>query len=317
MSGSKASSPGTWLADLCAQEGMPLVLGHALSMKAIPGGKAKHDRMDAHNIAVLLRGGRLPRAAVYPAAMRATRDRLRRRMHLMRTRAERLAHSHNTHSPDNLPEIGTKLADKANRVGVAERVLAPAVQQSLAVALALLGHGDRRLTALALSIGPTATAHDAQTCFRLRSRPGVGQLLALVLLYAIQAMPRLPRGPAVVSDGRLVKCAKASAGKRDGTSGKQRGTAYLTGAFSEAAVLVLRHHPAGQQHLARRVNKHGQGQALTVLAQQFARAGSDLCTRDTAFDLDKLLAGEWRGAREPAASLDAEGLSLAIACWGR
>jgi hypothetical protein len=29
-----------WLADLCAREGMPFVLGHALSMKAMHGGKA-------------------------------------------------------------------------------------------------------------------------------------------------------------------------------------------------------------------------------------------------------------------------------------
>jgi transposase len=46
-----------WVADLCAQEGIPFVLGHALYMKAIHGGKAKNDKIDAHKIAVLLRGG--------------------------------------------------------------------------------------------------------------------------------------------------------------------------------------------------------------------------------------------------------------------
>jgi transposase len=46
-----------WLADLCTQEGIPLVLGHALYMKAIHGGKAKNDKIDAQKIAVLLRGG--------------------------------------------------------------------------------------------------------------------------------------------------------------------------------------------------------------------------------------------------------------------
>ena len=71
-----------WRADLCAQEGIPFVLGHALSMKAIHGGKAKHDTIDAHKMAVWLRGGMLPQAYVYPADMRATRDRLRRRMDL-------------------------------------------------------------------------------------------------------------------------------------------------------------------------------------------------------------------------------------------
>lgn len=77
-----------WLADLCTEEGIPFVLGHALSMKAIHGGKAKNDTIDAEKIAMLLRGGMLPQAYVYPAKMRATRDLLRRRTHLMRKRAE-------------------------------------------------------------------------------------------------------------------------------------------------------------------------------------------------------------------------------------
>jgi transposase len=85
-----------WLADLCAREGIPFVLGHALSMKAIHGGKAKNDKIDAQKIAVLLRGGMLPQAYVYPAEMRATRDLLRRRMHLMRKRAELLTHVQQT-----------------------------------------------------------------------------------------------------------------------------------------------------------------------------------------------------------------------------
>jgi transposase len=51
-----------WLADLCAQQGIAFVLGHALYMKAIHGGKAKNDKIDSQKIAVLLRGGRLPQA---------------------------------------------------------------------------------------------------------------------------------------------------------------------------------------------------------------------------------------------------------------
>jgi transposase len=87
-----------WLAALCVHEGIPFVLGHAFYMQAIRGGKAENDRIDAHKIAVLLRGGMSPPAYVYPAAMRATRDLLRRRMPLMRTRAELLAHMQNINS---------------------------------------------------------------------------------------------------------------------------------------------------------------------------------------------------------------------------
>jgi hypothetical protein len=135
-----------WLADLCAQEGIPVVLGHALSMKAIHGGKATNDKIDAHKIAVLLRGGMLPQAYVYPADMRATRDLLRRRRSLTRKRAELLAHIQNTNSQYNLPEIGKKLAYKANRTGVAERFPDPAVQKSMEVDLALIGHYDQLLS---------------------------------------------------------------------------------------------------------------------------------------------------------------------------
>jgi transposase len=74
----------SWLADVCAAEGIVFVLGHALAMKAIHGGKAKNDTSDAHKIAVLLRGGMLPHAYVYPVAMRATRDLPHRRLHLTR-----------------------------------------------------------------------------------------------------------------------------------------------------------------------------------------------------------------------------------------
>jgi transposase len=77
-----------WLADLCAQEPLPFVLGHALSMQAIHGGKAQNDKSDAQKMAVRLRGGRLPQASVYPADRRASRDLLRRRRPLVRKRAE-------------------------------------------------------------------------------------------------------------------------------------------------------------------------------------------------------------------------------------
>ncbi len=81
-----------WPADLGARENIAFVLGHALYMKAIHGGKAKNDKIDAHKIAVLLRGGLIPVAYVYPPHMRSTRDLLRRRLHLTCKRAELIAH---------------------------------------------------------------------------------------------------------------------------------------------------------------------------------------------------------------------------------
>ena len=63
--------------------------------------------------------------------MRATRDLLRRRMHLADKRAELLAHVQNTNSQYNLPAIGQKIAYKANRDGVAERFADPRCKKVL------------------------------------------------------------------------------------------------------------------------------------------------------------------------------------------
>jgi transposase len=183
-----------WLADLCAREGLPFVLGHALYMKAIHGGKAKNDKIDAQKIAVLLRGGMLPQAYVYPADMRATRDLLRRRIHLMRKRAELLGHIQQTTSQYNLPDIGKKIAYKANRDGVAERFADPAVQKSIEVDLALIGHYDALLRDIELSILKAAKQHDANTLYLLRTVPGIGEILSLVLLYEIHDIQLLSPG---------------------------------------------------------------------------------------------------------------------------
>src|SRR5438105_2948402 len=104
-----------WLADLCAAEGIPFVLGHALYMKAIHGGKTKNDKIDAGKIAGLLRGGLFPQAYVYPQALRETRDLLRRRTFLVRQRAQFLAHVQNTNSQYNLPAFAKKLSFAGNR----------------------------------------------------------------------------------------------------------------------------------------------------------------------------------------------------------
>jgi transposase len=117
--------------------------------------------------------------------------------------------------------------------------------------------------------------------------PGIGKILSLVLLYEIHDVHRFPRVQDFVSYCRLVKCARESAGKRYGTSGAKIGNAHLKWAFSEAAVLFLRDHPAAQKYLARLEKKHEKGKALTILAQKLARAVYYMLTRQGAFDRDK------------------------------
>ncbi len=164
-----------WVADLCAQEGIPFVLGHALYMKAIHGGKSKNDKIDSHKIAVLLRGGMLPQAYVYPAKMRATRDLLRRRNHLVRKRAELFAHIQNTNSQYNLPDPLGRIAKPQNRSGVAERFDDPSVRKNMEVDLAMIEAYDRILIPLEREIIKTANGHDALSYHSPANHSGSGQ----------------------------------------------------------------------------------------------------------------------------------------------
>src|ERR1700757_4536548 len=153
-----------WVADLCAKESIPFVLGHALYMKAIHGGKAKNDDIDAEKIARLFRGGNLPVAYVYPKAMRATRDLPRRRTFLVRKRAELLAHLVNTNSQYNLPPLTKKLSYAANRaeLDVAARFADPSVRKAVAADLALVDACDAQIRDLELYLTRTAKVDDPQ-----------------------------------------------------------------------------------------------------------------------------------------------------------
>ncbi|HBH35901.1 MAG TPA: hypothetical protein DDW45_05880 [Gammaproteobacteria bacterium] len=169
-----------WVADLCRQKGIAFILGHALYMRAIHGGKAKNDKIDSHKIAVLMRGGMFPEAYVYPREMRGTRDLMRRRMHLMRKRSELLAHVHNTNSQYNLPEIKKNLRYAFNREGIAERFSDPSVQKSIELDLNLIDFYDKQLSRVEWHIQKHARECDQHSLILLRTVPGIGQILSLL-----------------------------------------------------------------------------------------------------------------------------------------
>jgi transposase len=279
-----------WLADVCAAEGITFVLGHALAMKAIHGGKAKNDKIDSQKIAGLLRGGLLPQAYVYPAAMRSTRDLLRRRLHLVRKRGQLLAHIQNTRAQYQLPEFGRRLAYPGNRDGVVAHFPDPIVRKSIEVDVTLIDQYDALVNDLELTIVREAKRHDGDAFHRLRSVPGIGKVLALTILYEIHDIHRFDRVQEFASYARLVKCQKQSGGRTLGTSGAKMGNVHLKWAFSEAAVLFLRHTKDGKKVLAVIMKKHGKGKALSILAHKIGRAVYYMLARGTVFSMEKFLA---------------------------
>lgn len=275
-----------WVADFCAAEGIPFVLGHALYMKAIHGGKSKDDDIDAEKISRLLRGGNIPTAYVYPKGLRETRDLLRRRNYLVHKRAELLAHIQITNAQYNLPPFGKKLAYAKNRaeLKVAEHFPEGHVRKNIELDLALIDHLDVQLADVELYLQRTVKVEDPHTYSLLRTIAGVGKILALVLLYEIHRIDRFPDVGDFLSYARLVRCVHRSAGKQVGSGGKKIGNAHLQWAFSEAVCLLIRSCPAVKAWQQRHEKKHGKKKTLGILAARLGRTVYHLLRKKVAFD---------------------------------
>jgi transposase len=279
-----------WLADLCEDESIAFTLGHALYMKAIHGGKAKNDRIDSAKIAAMLRGGMFPMAYVYPRAMRETRDLLRRRSFFVRQKAQLIAHITNTNSQYNLPSFERKLSRHPDYSDLAQRFSHPSTQLSISADATLIKQYVATILDLERHLKQHAKVDDPATFHLLQSVPGIGPVLALVMLYEIQDIARFPEDGNFLSYARLVRCDHESAGKKKGSGGKKIGNAHLKWAFSEAAALMLRSCTPVKSWLQRQERKRGKRKALAILEAKIGRAVYQIWRKQQPFDSKRFLA---------------------------
>jgi transposase len=278
-----------WLADLCLEEKIKFILGHALYMKAIHGGKKKDDKLDSEKIARLMRGGTFPLSYVYPREMRATRDLVRRRMFLVRRRSELLAHVQLVNQQYNHDPFEKMLQYASNR-DVLDRFEQPSVRLSVEADLKTVDHYDKLLTQLEKDLVRQATLHDPRACRLLRTIPGIGKILSLVLLYEIHTIDRFPSVGDFLSYARLVTPKQTSDGKVTGHSGAKIGNVHLKWAFSEAVLWMLRYSDDAKAFLKRKEKKYGKARAMTMLARKIARAVYQMLKRKEPFDAVKFFA---------------------------
>jgi transposase len=278
-----------WLADLCEDQLLPFTLGHALYMKAIHGGKAKNDRIDAGKIAGLLRGGMFPMAFVYPRQMRETRDLLRRRTFFVRQKAQLIAHIVNTNSQYNLPPFDRKQSRSADYSELAGHFAHPSTQLSISADATLINQYQETIRELETHLVQHAKVHDAKTYHLLQSLPGIGKVLGLIMLYEIQDIKRFPEDGNFLSYSRLVRCEHESAGKKKGSGGRKIGNAHLKWAFSEAAALMLRSCAPVKTWLQRQEKKRGKRKAMAILEAKIGRAVYQVWRKQQPFDANKFL----------------------------
>jgi len=278
-----------WVSDFCNDIGVDFILGHALYMKAIHGGKAKNDRIDSFKIANLIRGGNFPLAYVYPKDMRATRDLLRRRTKIVQHGADLKAHVVNTTSQYNLPPNKVNLKNISAREQLKSTFPDVSVQKNINLDMVILDCYAEQLSKVEWFIEQQAKQHKPVHLHVLKSIAGVGRILSLTIIYEIGNIDRFESVQDFASYARLVKCKAESAGKSYGTQGNKIGNAHLKWAFSEAAVLYLRGNDKAKSYLLTLQKRMSKAKALSALAHKLGRCIYFMLKNETVFDEMKFL----------------------------
>jgi transposase len=281
-----------WLADLCEQFNIDFILGHALYMKAISGGKTKNDKIDSKKIALLMKSGMFPMAYVYPNDMRSIRDLLRRRMYLVRHRAEMMAHIHNTNSQYNLPQINKSLSHQGNRIELPDKFDDFGAKRIIESDIAIIEYFDKTIRSIEKDVLKAAKSFDSASLQFLQTIPGFGKILSLTILLEIHDINRFPSVQNFASYARLVKCSKESGGKKYGTQGNKIGNSHLKWAFGETAVHFLILNPEGKEYHSKLKNRYGKARAMSILSHKLGRTAYYILKNKEPFSMKKFLSAD-------------------------
>ncbi len=273
-----------WIADLCTKMNLDFILGHALYMKCIHGGKKKTDKIDSEKIARLIIGNTFPMAYTYPPEMRAIRDLLRRRSYFVRFKSDVQGHISITNYQCNNPPFEKHIGKKGNRKDIAKYFPDADIRKNVDADIFVMDAIQEQVTALENYIVKHAKKFDPRTFYRLQSIPGVGNILALTIMYEVEDIHRFPTVQNFASYCRLVKGKQESAGKTYGTMGRKIGNKHLKWAFGEAACLMLRDSEGAKNFIEQRTKKFGKAKALSQLAHKIGRAVYYMLKRNDAFD---------------------------------
>ena len=163
---------------------------------------------------------------------------------------------------------------------------------NVAVDVQLLDAYDELIADVELYLTRTLKVDRPQDYHLLQTIPGVGKILALVLLYEIHDVGRFAGAGEFLSYARLIRPQKKSAGKVTGGGGGKIGNAHLKWAFSEAACLLARESDQAKRFLARKEKQHGKAKALGILAARLGRAVYHILRQKKAFDVKRFWNGE-------------------------
>lgn len=269
-----------WIADEMEAAGAEPRLAHAAEAKLMMGHMNKTDKLDAKGVATLLRNGTLPTVWLPPAEIRDERELPRTRMFRRRMRTSVKNRIHAT-----LAKYGLPLAEVSDLFGAAGQAwlrrvlptLPPETRRCLEPELTVLGGLNEHI--MALEARMRERVHGTEAMQRLKTLPGVGDILAIVIEREVGDITRFPDPQRFASYCGTVPKVIASGGKVRYGRLRPDVNQYLKWAFIEAANVVALHHGKASwqsrhvSRLYRRIRqKKGHAKAVGAVARHLAEA---------------------------------------------
>lgn len=274
-----------WLIDGLQAAGFNVVLAHTLGLYLITGAKVKTDRRDAFSLAKLLLAGVIPAAYIYPVETRPVRDLLRRRARLVQVRAGEYGSLRRLLLREGIlssKQYEIKTADEKDLEQWFEH---PLLRLHASQELRRIELYSRQIEELEKTI--LELAEIEQSYELLRKLPGVGQTIALTILYETGELTRFANVKDFSSYCRVVPgIAQSGNVTRRGRASK-RGNHYLKAAFSQAAVHAVRCYPKVRRYYERQLKRHqGRGRQMicyNIIAHKLAQAAFHVLKEQTEY----------------------------------
>jgi len=277
-----------WLVDGLQEAGFVVKLANTGAIKKYDGLKHSGDEADARHLAHLLRLGILPTGTILPPEHRAIRDLARKRMQLVRSRTSHILAIENIMARQQAVKITSNIIKRLTAEGVEQMGLPAdvslAIQSNLAVIITLGAQIDLLEKRLQESVG------ERPDYVLLSSVPGIGRILATIILLETGSIDRFAAVGNFASYARCVDSQHTSNGKKKGEGNTRNGNKYLAWAFVEAANFALRFCPEAKRFYERKKARTNTVVAIKALAHKLARACFHILKERKPFDVTRCFA---------------------------
>jgi transposase len=267
-----------WIVDEIEAAGMIPRLVNARKAKLMLGAVNKTDRRDVRGLNSLQRAGTLPTVWIPPAAVRDQRDLPRTRMILAQQRVRLKNRIHATLAKYALtaPDV-TDLFGRTGRAALDELVRQLPTHSRFATELLLAQNDvvDDQIAQFETRMRETFDEDPALT--RLKTLPGVGLILGLVILLEVGDVRRFPTAGHLATYAGTVPRVHNSGDKQRYGRVRSDVNHYLKWAFVEAASVICIHRGRWPgRHVARLydrlLRRKGHHKAIGALARHLAEA---------------------------------------------